>query len=55
MDDQRKDHIDPKGPKQRKCPKQRQTHYLPNDDVENINSKSKGKDLLLSNKSRTVS
>ena len=25
MDDQRKDHIDPKGPKQRNCPKQLQT------------------------------
>ena len=38
MDDQRKDHIDPKGLKQRNCPKQLQNHNLPTDDVENINS-----------------
>ena len=32
---QRKDHIDPKGTKQRNCHKQLQTHILPTDDVEN--------------------
>ena len=34
-DDKRKDHIDPKGPKQRN-PQQLQTHNLPTDDMENI-------------------
>ena len=38
MDDQRKDHIDPNGSKQRNRFKQLQTHNLPTDDVENINS-----------------
>ena len=38
MDDQRKGHIDPKGPKKRNRPKQLQTHNLPTDDVENINA-----------------
>ena len=37
MEDQRKDHIDPKGAKQRNRPKQLQAHNLPTDDVENIN------------------
>ena len=50
MDDQRKDHIDIKGPKQRNRPKQLQTHNLPSDDVENINSTNKERDLLLANK-----
>ena len=44
MDDQRKDHIDPKGSKQRNRLKQLQTHNLPTNDVENINSTNKGKD-----------
>ena len=43
MDNQRKNHIDPKGPKQRNRSKQLQTHNLPTDDVENINSTNKGK------------
>ena len=55
MDDQRKDHIDLKGPKQKKRLKQLQTHNLPTDDVENINSTNKGRYLLLANKSRFVS
>ena len=50
MDDQRKYHIDPKGPKQSNCPKQLQTHNLPTDDVENINSSNKGRDVRLANK-----
>ena len=54
MDDQRKNHIDPKGPKQRNRPKQLQTHNLPTDDVENINSTNKERDLLLANKPRIV-
>ena len=41
MDDQRKSHIDPEEPNQRNRPKQLQTHYLPTDDVENINSTNK--------------
>ena len=55
MDDQRKDHIDPKGHKQRNLPKQLHTHNLPTDGVENINSTDKGRDLLLANKPRFVS
>ena len=34
----------------RSNPKQLQTHNLPTNDVENINSKNKGRDLLLPNK-----
>ena len=41
------DHIDPKGSKQRNCPKQLQTHNLPTDDEKNINSKNKERSLLL--------
>ena len=54
MDDQRKDHIDPKGPKQRNRSKRLQTHNLLTDDVENINSTNKEKNLLLANKPRIV-
>ena len=54
MDDQMKDHIDPKGPKQRNCFKRLQTHNLPTDDVENINSTNMGRDLLLANKQQIV-
>ena len=54
MDDQRKDHIDPKGSKQRNRSKLLQTHYLPTDDVENINRSTMGRDLLLANKPRIV-
>ena len=50
MDNQRKDHINTKGLKQRNRPKQLQTHNLPTNDVENINSTNKGRDLLLANK-----
>ena len=50
MDDQRKDHFDPKGLKQRNCSKQLQTRYLPTYDVENIYSTSKERDLLRANK-----
>ena len=52
MDGQRKDHIDSKGPMQRNRLKQLQTHNLSTDDVENINSTNKGRDLLLSKKPR---
>ena len=39
MDDQRKDHIDPKDPTpQENLPKQLQTYNLPTNDVENINT-----------------
>ena len=55
MDDQRKYHIDPKAPKQRNRPKQLQTHNLTTDDVENIDSTNKGRDLLLANKPRIIS
>ena len=51
---QRKDHIDLEGPNQRNRPKQLQTHNLPTDDVENINSTNKERDLLLAYKPRIV-
>ena len=54
LDDQRKDYINPKGPKQRNCSKQLQTYKLPTNDVEITNSPNKGKDLLLANKPRIV-
>ena len=54
MDDQRKDHIDTKRPKQRNHPKQLQTYNLPTNDVENFNSTNKGRDLLLAYKLRFV-
>ena len=54
MDDQRKDHIDPKGPKQRNRPKQLQTHNLPTNDVENTNSTNKGRNLQLTNNPRII-
>ena len=50
VDDERKDYIDSKGPKQKNRPKQSHNHNLPNNDVENINSTNRGRDLLLSNK-----
>ena len=54
MDDQRKDYIDPKGPKQKNRPKQLQTYYLPTDNVENIYSINKRRDLRLANKPSIV-
>ena len=54
LDDQKKDYIDPKGPKQRNYSKQLQTDNLPTNDVENTNSRNKGKDILLANKPRIV-
>ena len=50
MDDQRKDYINPKGPKQSNCSKQWQTHNMPTNDMENIDSTNKGKNLQLANK-----
>ena len=50
LDDQRKNYINPKGPKQKNCPKQLQTDNMHTNDVENINSTNKGKDLLVANK-----
>ena len=37
MDDQRKDHPDPKIPSKRNYPQELQTHNVPTDDVENTN------------------
>ena len=48
------DHIDPKGPKQRNYSKQLQTHNLPTNYEENINSTNKGSDLLLANNSQII-
>ena len=48
------DHIYPEGPTQVNRPKQLLTHYLLTDDVENINSTNKGRDLQLDNKPRIV-
>ena len=45
MDDQRKLHIDPEIPLQRKCPQKLQTHNMPTYDVENTNGTNKGGDL----------
>ena len=47
-DDRRKDYIDTKGPKQRNC------HNLPTNDVEDINSTNKGRDLLIAIKPRFI-
>ena len=52
MGDQRKDHIDPKGPTQGNCLKQLQTNSLSTDNVENINSTNRGRNLLLTNMPR---
>ena len=49
LDDERKDNTDPKGPKQKNCSKQLQIDNLPTDDVENINSTNKRRDLQLTN------
>ena len=49
MDDQKKDHIDPKRLPKRNRPKQLQTH-----DVENINGTNKGRGQFLANKPRIV-
>ena len=49
MDDQRK------GPPLRNSLKQLKTHDLPTDDVENINSTNKRRELLLTNKPRIIS
>ena len=54
MDDQRKDYINPKGPKQRNCSKQLQIDNLPTNDVENTYSINKGKDLIPAKKPRIV-
>ena len=54
LDDQRKDHLYPKRPKQRKRPKQQQTHNVLTDVVEIINSINKRRVLLLANKPRIV-
>ena len=54
MDNQRKYHIDSEGSPQGNRPKQLQTDNLPSDDVENINSTNKGRDLLLTNKPQIV-
>ena len=54
MDDQRKDHIDPKGSKQRNSPKQLQNQNMPTNNVENINSINKGRNLLLATKPRII-
>ena len=54
MDDQKKDDIDPEGPPHRNHSKQLQTHNFPTDEVENINSTNKRRDLLLAKKPQIV-
>ena len=54
MDDQRKDHIDPKRPKLRNRSKHLQTQNMPTDDVENIQNTKKRRDLWLFNKPQFV-
>ena len=51
MDDQKKDQINPKGPKQMDRSKQLQTHKVSTDDVENINSTKMKRDVLLAKES----
>ena len=53
IDIQKKDHIDPIG-SNKKHPKQPRTHNLLTDDMENINSTNKGRDLLLANTPQIV-
>ena len=55
MDDQRKDKIDPKGPKQWNRPEHLENNILPSDDAGNINSTNKEIAFLLANKRRIVS
>ena len=55
MDDQKKNHVDPKGLNKSDPPKQLQIHDLPIDHVENINSTNEGIDLLLANKPQIFS
>ena len=54
MDDQRKNHIDPKRPPQRNCSEQLCTNNLPIDDVENTNKTNQGRELRLAYKPRIV-
>ena len=54
MEDQREDNIDPEVSNQRNQSEQLLTHYLPTDDVENINSTNKGRDLPLAIKPHIV-
>ena len=54
MDSQWKDHIDPEGPLRGNLPQQLQTLNVPIDNVENINSTNKGRDLLRVNKPQIV-
>ena len=56
LEDQRKAHIDPKGPKQRNCSNQpnKWTDNLPTNDVANTSSTNKRKDLQLTNRPRIV-
>ena len=49
MDDQRKDHIDPKRPLQRNRSKQLHIQKVPNYDVENTNCTNKERDLRFPN------
>ena len=46
----KKDRIDTKGPKQWNHPKQLQTHNVPTNDGESINSADNGRNQLLANK-----
>ena len=50
MDEQSKYHFDPKRLKQSNRSKQLQTHNMPTDDVQNINSINKGRNLQPTNK-----
>ena len=54
LDDQRKNHVDTKGPKQSNRPKQLQAYNLHTNGVKNINSASKGRDSVFANKPRVI-
>ena len=54
IDDQRKNHIDPKRPTQRNIPKQLQTRNVPIYYVENTNGTNKGRNLRFTNKPQII-
>ena len=54
MDDEGKDHPDPKRPPQKNHPTQLWDHIVPTDDVQNTNGTNYEGDLLLIDKSQTL-
>ena len=50
MDDQRKEHIDPKTSSEKNQPKKLQSHNMPTYDWKNTYDTNKGRDLFLAHK-----